>query len=471
MKICSKCNKNKKLEEFNKYKRSKDGKKSICKICQSEQSKLYYNKTSEYQKSRKTDPSVLSPTAARIQEQKLLAKNNQKKCNQCDKIKDISAFHKNPQRFDGINSICAECRNYNLRQKYVKNDNYSEKLKNKSQKYYYDNRKKCIKSSQEYKKTREKNDKLWLIKKRVKRRIYDIMRKENWEKTGEKDQYIGCTYEELKRHLESQFLPGMTWDNNTANGWHLEHIIPMALASNYDEAARLNHYTNLKPLWAKDNIKKGAKFNIENKEIYLKYHELLPGENKDIIDSKNSLKNRIYARRCKIKRVMTTEAKTFLNKTHMQGHANFSIAYGLYYDDELVMIMTFGKPRFTKQYEWEIVRMSSKPYTVVIGGASKLFKHFIKEQNPKSIISYCDLRYSHGNVYNILGMSCVGKTKPNYWYKKGDIVYSRYKCMKSKLPKMIPIFLSKLTETENMMINGFTKVYDLGNLKFVWIKN
>ena len=83
-------------------------------------------------------------------------------------------------------------------------------------------------------------------------------------------------------------------------------------------------------------------------------------------------------------------------------------------------------------------------------------------------MSYCDLRYSDGRVYGIMGMEFAGNTKPNYWYVKGDIVFSRYKCMKHKLNNILPLYLEKLTEFENMAVNGYTKVYDLGNKKFIW---
>jgi hypothetical protein len=68
---------------------------------------------------------------------------------------------------------------------------------------------------------------------------------------------VGCTPQELKEHLESQFKDGMSWENR--NEWHIDHIIPLCSATTEDELYKLCHYTNLQPLWATENIKKGGK--------------------------------------------------------------------------------------------------------------------------------------------------------------------------------------------------------------------
>lgn len=74
-------------------------------------------------------------------------------------------------------------------------------------------------------------------------------------------QALGCTADELWAHLERQFLPGMTRENHTRHGWHMDHIVPVAAFDLTDEEqfARAFHYTNLQPLWAQDNLSKGAK--------------------------------------------------------------------------------------------------------------------------------------------------------------------------------------------------------------------
>jgi hypothetical protein len=70
---------------------------------------------------------------------------------------------------------------------------------------------------------------------------------------------IGCSPAELKLHIESNFVDGMSWDNYGFRGWHIDHIVPLSSAKTKDEAVSLNHYTNLQPLWGVDNMKKGKK--------------------------------------------------------------------------------------------------------------------------------------------------------------------------------------------------------------------
>jgi len=73
---------------------------------------------------------------------------------------------------------------------------------------------------------------------------------------------LGCTIEEFKAHLESKFQPGMSWENRGQFGWHIDHIVPLAKfdLSNQDELRLACHYTNLQPLWWRDNLNKGSKY-------------------------------------------------------------------------------------------------------------------------------------------------------------------------------------------------------------------
>lgn len=75
--------------------------------------------------------------------------------------------------------------------------------------------------------------------------------------------HIGCSLDELKIHIESQFTEGMTWANHGLFGWHIDHKIPLSSAGNFDELVKLLHYSNIQPLWAIDNLKKAAKMPNE----------------------------------------------------------------------------------------------------------------------------------------------------------------------------------------------------------------
>ena len=110
---------------------------------------------------------------------------------------------------------------------------------------------------------------------------------------------------------------------------------------------------------------------------------------------------RIFARKCVIRSVDHNSAVEFLNNNHMQGACQSKYQYGLYYKNELVSIMTFGKSRFKS--EFELTRFCSKLNVTVVGGASRLFRHFLQDHSDvKEIVSFADRRMSIGNVYDKL---------------------------------------------------------------------
>jgi hypothetical protein len=76
--------------------------------------------------------------------------------------------------------------------------------------------------------------------------------------------WIGCDNAELVVHLESQFKDGMSWENYGTRGWHVDHVVPLSSAKTLDDLARVLHYTNLQPLWAKENLSKGARVASSN---------------------------------------------------------------------------------------------------------------------------------------------------------------------------------------------------------------
>jgi len=197
---------------------------------------------------------------------------------------------------------------------------------------------------------------------------------------------------------------------------------------------------------------------------------------KNIIANKLGLSKRIFARKCKIKEVQNKEAKIFEDSNHLQGSGNAKIKLGLYYEDELVSLMTFGKSRFNKNIEYELIRFCSKKELTVVGGASKLLKYFERNYNPESLISYANRRWSSlngndgNNLYTRLEFKYNGATQPNYFYfhiNNPDKLYSRNSFQKHKLKDKLKVFDENLTETENMYNNGYRKIYDSGNYSFI----
>lgn len=189
---------------------------------------------------------------------------------------------------------------------------------------------------------------------------------------------------------------------------------------------------------------------------------------KSMISTKLNCNATIPARKCIVKPIKSKIKNDFLNKTHLQGSCNSRVNLGLYYNDELVSVCTFGRARYTKQFEWELIRFSTKLNCTVIGGFSKLLTYFIKVHNPLNIFTYCDRTISNGNVYIKNKFKLTGITSSNYFYFKGANVYSREVFQKHKLQNKIETFNVNLTEYENMKINGYDRFWDCGNYKFVY---
>ena len=190
---------------------------------------------------------------------------------------------------------------------------------------------------------------------------------------------------------------------------------------------------------------------------------------KSLIRAKLGLSSSIFARKCNIQVVDSKTKGEFLNTTHIQGKCNSSINLGLYYNDELVAIATFGKSRYDKKFEYELLRYSSKLGTSVVGGFSRLLKYFIRNYSPKNIMTYCDRSTSIGNVYLKSGFTLIGNTGPNYFYFKDANIFSREQFQKHKLKDTLKVFDASLTEYANMQINGYDRVWDCGNWKFVYV--
>ena len=186
---------------------------------------------------------------------------------------------------------------------------------------------------------------------------------------------------------------------------------------------------------------------------------------------KNNIK--ISARSCVVKNVSAADATLFLNNNHLQGAINSKYKFGLYYNDELVSLMTFGKLRASlgtksNNSTCELYRFCNKLGVTVIGGASKLFKHAVnvlKNDNILDIITYAKRDWSTGNLYKKLGFTFIKYTEPGYfWTNSRGKRYNRYSFRKSEIAKTEEE--KEMTEVEIMHKRGYYRCYDSGNLKF-----
>jgi hypothetical protein len=173
----------------------------------------------------------------------------------------------------------------------------------------------------------------------------------------------------------------------------------------------------------------------------------------------------IYARKCEIREVSTKEKTKFLNDNHIQGAVGSKINLGLYYNNELVSIMTFGKRPILNKSEYEMLRFCNKLNTNVVGGASRLFKSFIKRYNPNEIISYADRRWSMGNMYEKLGFEFIENTEPNWFIINGKNREHRVKYQKHRLIEMG--FDENKTADQILFENDMNKIYDCGTKKYI----
>jgi len=212
-----------------------------------------------------------------------------KVCNKCDVEKPLNSEFfsiRNDKNKITFRNDCKMCRFLYVKNRYKekKDDRkkyqkqYGENNIEKLKKYQKEYRENNIEKRKEYalnyfsdiKNTKRKKDKSIAWKKKMKKenvlfKVKNNLSKRVWAaftngyKKGKTADMIGCSWEQLKLHIENQFQDGMTWDNWTIDGWHIDHIIPLASAKTEEELIKLNHYTNLQPLWAKDNLSKGAK--------------------------------------------------------------------------------------------------------------------------------------------------------------------------------------------------------------------
>lgn len=205
--------------------------------------------------------------------------------------------------------------------------------------------------------------------------------------------------------------------------------------------------------------------------VHLKSHGVAPKDYYDkIVKSRLrallGLNDKIHARKTICKEISDTDTRTFLDDNHLQGACVSKYRYGLFHNDELVSAMTFGKSRFKN--ELEMLRFANKLNTNVIGGASKLFKHFFLNDHPeiRTDVSYADRRWSFGNLYNKLGFSLTSITPPNYYYILSDGRHNRVEFQKHKLVAQGAD--SNKTEHEIMLSREIYRIYDCGNLKYTY---
>lgn len=232
--------------------------------------------------------------------------------------------------------------------------------------------------------------------------------------------------------------------------------------------------------WHNDDVKPDYRYHLNKTELcekagvrlihifdceWLNKRDIVKSRLKDILGVYDRT---VFARKCEIREVDPKTSREFQEKNHIQGALGAGVHIGLYFENELISLMTFGKCRFDRKHEWELLRFCSSLGYHIPGAAGKLLKHFERTRRPKSLVSYADRRWSQGSLYGKLGFTLHHASNPDYWYFKQNttLLESRVKYQKHRLKKLLDVFDENKTEVENMKANGYFRIFDCGNFVF-----
>lgn len=189
-------------------------------------------------------------------------------------------------------------------------------------------------------------------------------------------------------------------------------------------------------------------------------------EKRQLIETKilhiigHNKKDRVYARKCSIRHVTSEEKKRFFDTYHIQGDGPSSINIGLFFNDTPVAIMGFIR---NKKY-FNLNRYATS--VNVVGGFSKLLKYFEREFNQPKIVTFADLRWSEGELYENNNFILTKTLPPDYFYCKGQKRYHKFNFRHSRLKNKIPNYDPRLSERENMERTDYNKIWDCGKKRY-----
>ena len=181
--------------------------------------------------------------------------NKNPTCKECDKMRSLKYYYNNIDKIKEVVKVRRNTEDYKVyRQNYLEENR--EEINRVKKLYKLNNREKVLQEKKDYYQRRMK-DPIFVLTRRLRNGIYRSLRT---NKTKCSLDILGCTQEEFKIHIESQFTEGMSWDR--LSEIHIDHILPISSAQTIEELYKLNHYTNLQPLWAKDNLSKYNKIDV-----------------------------------------------------------------------------------------------------------------------------------------------------------------------------------------------------------------
>ena len=276
----------------------------------------------------------------------------------------------------------------------------------------------------------------------------------------------------IRRILDEYNIPYITNNRSILDGKELDIYIPdkqIAIECN----GVFSHSTRYKEsTYHYKKYKSCQDRGIRLISIWEDWIRNKPGIVKNIILSKLGIyQKKIWARNCIVRHIDSKIANKFLTENHIQGASSAKVHLGLYHNEELVSVMTFGEKRACsgndKKMGWELVRYCGLPNTTVVGGAGKLLSYFINQYSPDMIFSFSACDISDGNLYKKLHFNKMGHSM-SYWYID-ERTLKRYHRSTFTKKSLIRRGWSDGTESESngMERNGFLKIYDSGTEKWI----
>ncbi|MCW1937512.1 hypothetical protein OMD46_16415 [Pseudomonas sp. MDMC_285] len=230
MKKCIKCEDNKDISSFSNKRSNKDGLSNICRSCTSIAFKIYRQKNRDHLNSKRSQHYFENKEKEMERHRQYRAENREARALKCAEWRDKNQEHRKQYRERNKSNISKKSAEYYQRIKGVRRDQYNKKYR---------------------------DDALFALRVSVRLRTRMALRAAGLSKKSSIIELIGCCVNELKSHIEAQFKPGMKWENRGA--WHIDHKTPLSSAVTEEEVIALCHYTNLQPLWAHENLSKGAR--------------------------------------------------------------------------------------------------------------------------------------------------------------------------------------------------------------------
>ncbi len=331
-------------------------------------------------------------------------------------------------------------------------------------------------------------------KEKVKKHFEDTYGVDNYSKTSEfKQKFQDTSLRKYGVPYTCMLSEARNFSNNSKpnnlfakrlDNLHIEYEREFSL-ERYSYDFKINNYlVEINPFathnstWGlfKEENKKDKEYHLRKSQIAkengFQCIHIWDWDNIDLVLDIISNKEKIYARKCIIKEISILETDKFLNAYHLQGSCkDQSIRLGLFYNNELIQVMTFGAPRYNKNFDFELLRLCTKSGFMVVGGANKLFEYFKKIYRFTSVISYCDNSKFSGLVYINMGFRLRHVGKPSkHWYNGKRHITNNLLNQRGADQLLGTKYGKGTSNREIMLDHKFVEIYDCGQSVYEYIK-